>query len=150
MSSEHELALTQQVENLPTFDFTHRASPSFETAFDFARVPGIDGAMYALRLGGGNWGVVRFETVCVVESTKGVPGKRLPGSYVLRSPQLTGSDSQMTWGGVLCAVKSIETRWGETSSGLTKRLDDGEEGIRVRAVSDLYRDKMVKGCSHGP
>lgn len=142
MSSENELALTQRVQNLATFYF--QPDTGFNSVFEFARVPGVEGALYALKLGGGNWCVVRFETVCVVGATTGVPGKRMPASYVLRSPQLAGSDAERVWRGVLLEVKCIEARWDGSSSRLIKRLSENEEGIRVRAVRTLSFISLVK------
>lgn len=142
MSTEDELALTQRVQNLPTFYFN--PDTGFHSVFEFARVPGIAGALYALKLGGGNWCVVRFETICVVAATTGVPGKRLPASYVLRSPQLAGTDAERVWRGVLLEVKSIQARWDGSSSRLIKRLSENEDGIRVRAVRTLYFISLVK------
>lgn len=91
--------------------------------------------MYALKLGGGSWCIVEFETVCVVASKKDVPGKRLPAFYVFRSPQLKGSGAQHGWDRVMKEVKRVEERWGANFSTLTRKVSDTEDRIRVHGVS---------------
>lgn len=135
MASETDFELSQRLQNLAAFRF--HPDSRLNTAFDFVRVPGVDGVMFGLRLGGGNWCVVEFETVSLVAATKGIPGKRLPALYVLRSPDLTGSDAQRAWDRMMVAIKAVDARWGGSSSTLIRSLGENEDGIRVRGVSDF-------------
>lgn len=143
MPSENEWPLTQRVENLPAYRF--HPDVDTDSACNIARVPEVEGTMYALKLGGGNWCIVEFETVCVVASKKGVPGKRLPAFYVLRSPQLKGSGAQHGWDRVMEEVKSVEERWGGNFSTLIRKVSDTEDGIRVHGVSGFpARSTMIQ------